>query len=118
TFHFTVRCGWQPQEEEEEQRLAARLAELAGLPVLVVDDNATNRRILMDMLAHWRLRPVEAASGAAALAALYRPRAEGVPVAFALLARQMPEMDGHMLAARIAAHPELGATRLIMLSSS
>ena len=117
TFHFTVRVDSQPPGEEDE-RPARRLARLAGLPVLVVDDNATNRRILTAMLAQWGLRPVMAASGAEALAALERARREGAPFALALLDVQMPELDGHMLAARIAARPELAATSLVMLSSS
>jgi CheY-like chemotaxis protein/HPt (histidine-containing phosphotransfer) domain-containing protein len=86
--------------------------------VLVVDDNATNRRILEEMLANWRMRPTVVDGGPAALAALERARAAGAPFALVLLDAMMPEVDGFMLAAQIREQPGGAGTTLMMLSSA
>ena len=79
--------------------------------MLVVDDNATNRRILEEMLANWRMRPTVVDGGRTALAALERARGGGQPFALVLLDAMMPEMDGFDLAAEISRRPGLaGAT--------
>ena len=69
--------------------------QLAGLRVLVVDDNPTDRAVLMSYLASWGLQPETASSGAEALARL---RSEQDPPALALIDMAMPEMDGFALA--------------------
>jgi CheY-like chemotaxis protein/HPt (histidine-containing phosphotransfer) domain-containing protein len=91
---------------------------LLDLPVLVVDDNATNRRILVEMLANWRMRPQAVDSGRAALAALRQAVAAGEPFPLALLDAHMPEMDGFTLARSIQQSPELAGTTLLMLTSA
>jgi PAS domain S-box-containing protein len=113
TFHFTARFGVQsatPAEPTEE------LPRLDDLKVLIVDDNATNRRILCELLRNWRMRPVEVADGPAALAALEHARAAGDPFQLALLDGMMPEMDGFQLAEAIRELP--GMCTLLMLSSA
>jgi len=79
----------------------ALAAELLNLPVLVVDDNQTNRRILCEMTRGWGMRPGAAESGALALAALQAARQEGNPFRFVLIDGNMPVMDGFELAERI-----------------
>ncbi len=116
TFHFTARFG-------VAQRPAARPgptepARLQGLSVLVVDDNATNRLILREMLTNWGMRPTAVESGPAALTALERARAAGEPFALVLLDGMMPEMDGFTLAERIQQEPGLVGAALMMLSSA
>ena len=70
--------------------------------MLVVDDNAVNRRILHDLLLRWKMRPTVVDSGAAALRALTAaPSADGRPFALVLLDANMPEMDGFEVARRI-----------------
>ena len=93
------------------------LKDLAGLDVLVVDDNATNRRILEDVLTGWGIRPTSVDGGLAAIAALERALAAGKPFPLAIIDFQMPDLDGFGLAGRIKARPELGTTIIMMLSS-
>ena len=92
-----------------------RLAQtLAGIEVLVVDDNATNLRLLSDLLRNMGLKPTLAGSGKEALA-LMNNRA---PFPLVLLDAQMPEMDGMALALEIMSTPSLRHCTLIMLSST
>ena len=65
TFHFTAR--FEPQPEVETCRGEQVQPRLGGLPVLVVDDNATNRRILEEILIHWGARPTTVDAGPVAL---------------------------------------------------
>ena len=116
TFHFTARFGL--AEANRERLSTASLDSLQDLSVLVVDDNATNRRILQEVLTHWRMRPTLAASGAAALAALEQARRDEAPFALVLLDAMMPEMDGFTLAEQILQHRELTQATLMMLSSA
>src|SRR5205807_2853432 len=90
---------------------------LHELPVLVVDDNAANRRILQDMLSGWHMRPTVVESGPAALTALEQAREAGTPFPLVLLDRVMPEMDGFALVERIRRDPDLVGATLMMLSS-
>ena len=91
--------------------------DLKGLDVLVVDDNATNRRILEEILTVWGMRPTLVDGGVAAIAALDRALAAGKPFPLAIIDFQMPDIDGFGLAGRIKARPELGTTMIMMLSS-
>jgi two-component system sensor histidine kinase/response regulator len=91
---------------------------LVDVPVLVVDDNATNRRILVEMLGRWGLRPTDVNGAAAALAALERAHAAGDPFPLVILDAQMPVTDGFDLAIQIKSTPTLAATALVMLSST
>ena len=96
----------------------AEPAQVHGLPVLVVDDNATNRRILEEMLTNWGMKPTVVEGGREALAALERARGSGSPFALVLLDAMMPEMDGFTLAERIRQDSELVGATLMMLSSA
>lgn len=87
---------------------------LAGIEVLVVDDNATNLRLLSDLLRNMGLKPTLAGAGKEALA-LMNNRA---PFPLVLLDAQMPEMDGMALALEIMSTPSLRHCTLIMLSST
>ena len=94
-----------------------QLKDLNGLEVLVVDDNATNRRILEELLTVWGMRPTLVDGGAAAIVALEGALAAGKPFPLAIIDFQMPDLDGFGLAERIKAHPELATTMIMMLSS-
>jgi two-component system, sensor histidine kinase and response regulator len=93
------------------------LKDLRGLEVLVVDDNATNRRILDEILRSWGMRPTLADGGLAAITALDRALEAGKPFPLAIIDFQMPDIDGFGLAGRIKARPELATTMIMMLSS-
>jgi signal transduction histidine kinase/CheY-like chemotaxis protein/HPt (histidine-containing phosphotransfer) domain-containing protein len=116
TFHFTARFGVQPAPSSEQGPTPP--IDVHGLPVLVVDDNATNRRILQELLAHWRMRPTVVDGGPAALAALADARDADRPFRLVLLDAQMPEMDGFTLAGHIKQDPTLAGATILMLSSS
>ncbi|MFQ5719047.1 MAG: response regulator, partial [Acidobacteriota bacterium] len=93
------------------------LARLQGLPVLVVDDNRTNRDILAQALAGWGLRPETAVDGESALVTLLRSREAGRPFPLVFLDSQMPGIDGFELARQIQADVGLASTQMIMLTS-
>jgi signal transduction histidine kinase/CheY-like chemotaxis protein len=115
-FHFIVRFGWQPEPVARPVSVAS--AQVRDLSVLIVDDNATNRRLLQDILVGWQMQSTAVDSGPAALAALAQARDAGVPYALVLLDAQMPGMDGWTLAAHIQQDPSLAGTTMMMLSSS
>ena len=99
-------------------RPSPRRLDLEGLPVLVVDDNATNRQILDELLTHWGMRPTAVDGGRAALAAIQRAGDAGEPYPLVLLDAMMPEMDGFAVAEQIQRDPELAGTAVLMLSSA
>ncbi|MEP7340012.1 MAG: two-component regulator propeller domain-containing protein [Acidobacteriota bacterium] len=115
-FHFTAQFG--VQREPVRKPTPYELASLSGLPVLVVDDNATTRGILEGMLANWGMKPVAVEGGRAALMAMTQPRKADQPFALALLDWHMPEMDGFTLTAEIKQRPELANIPIIMLTSA
>src|SRR5262245_61315026 len=115
TFAFTARFGLQPHPPETTA--ASPPAVLRGVPVLIVDDNATNRHILEEWLRAYSMEPTAAGDGATAMAALWRGVAQGRPYPLALLDGRMPDIDGLALAAKIRQQAELSATRLILLTS-
>ena len=85
---------------------------LAGVSVLIVDDNASSRDALATQLRAWGMRAESVAGGGAALARL----ATG-PVEVALIDGAMPQMDGVELARRLAATPELDAIKVVLLTT-
>jgi signal transduction histidine kinase/CheY-like chemotaxis protein/HPt (histidine-containing phosphotransfer) domain-containing protein len=102
---------------EKRAPVASRPAELAGVPVLIVDDNETNRTILHHQLNAWGMKDDSAADAEEALLRLRRRAASGKPFQIAVLDMQMPGMDGLGLARVIRADAALAGLRLVMLSS-
>jgi CheY-like chemotaxis protein len=115
TFHFIARFEL---SNNPDPQAGARSVQLDGLPVLVVDDNATNRRVLVEMLGQWGTRPVAVADAQAALAELQRVASTGERYALALLDGMMPGMDGFMLAEQIRRDHALDGTIIMLLSSA
>ena len=116
TFHFTVRL--RVGHGSVARRIRIPPPKLDGMPVLVVDDNATNRQILEEVLSRWGMRPTLASGGAAALALLEQAAAAGTPFPLVLLDAHMPDIDGFAVAERIKASPALAETAVLMLTSS
>src|SRR6516165_1374585 len=115
TFAFTARFGRQPHPPEPGP--APPPVSLHDLPVLVVDDNATNRHILAEWLRGWQMNPTAVGDGMAAMDALWHRAANGRPYALVLLDARMPDADGLAVAAMIRERAELAATRIILLTS-
>jgi PAS domain S-box-containing protein len=115
TFYFTAQFERGPSAAA--RRPLPDLSQFEGLRVLVVDDNATNRRILTQMLTNWRMQPVAADGGVAALALLEESAAQRIPFPLILLDSEMPGMDGFTLAERMRHIPGLDGVTIMMLSS-
>ncbi len=115
TFHFTAELGV-ASEQPAVNRF--QLDSLAELPTLVVDDNATNRRIFDEMLKSWKFSPCSVDSAAAALRELQRAANERRPYRLVLLDCMMPGMDGFSLAELIIENPALENPTMIMISSA
>ena len=111
---FTVRLG---KQAEGKQKESLQTADIRGAHILVVDDNATNREVLMNQFAAWGVRAEETPDGSSALQALYRAREAGDPFRAAILDMQMPVMDGATLAQTIKADETLKDTRLVLMTS-
>jgi PAS domain S-box-containing protein len=93
----------------------AELAGLAGMPVLVVDDNGSSRRILCEMLAHCGMRPVAAADGGETLLLLREAKRNRTPFAMALIDASMPVMDGFALTEQIRHDPGLVGPIILLM---
>ena len=112
-FWFTVRFA-QPEGTLPE---APHPADLKGTHILVVDDNATNREVLVTQLRTWLVRAEATADGPTALLMLGQAATAGDPFQTAILDMQMPGMDGATLGRTIKADATLKNLRLVMLTS-
>lgn len=118
TFHFTAEfCKSTALALRPPIDTAARLVELKDLPVLIVDDNATNRRILEEMLTNWRMCPTTATGALDAWQKL-SDSPTNKPFALVLLDAQMPETDGFALAERMQTSERFRGHTIMMLSSA
>jgi len=115
TFRFVVQLATQKTAPQRPIPLPPEL--LKNMPVLVVDDNHTNRRVLDGMLARWGMRPTAVEGGRSALQALEVAKNVGHPFPLVLLDGHMPEMDGFMVAEQIQKNPELAGATIMMLTS-
>ena len=91
TFHFTVPFELQQTPAVEPRARDAQMTHLRDMPVLVVDDNAVNRRILDATLRRWLMKPVLSESGRAGVAAMQERKMAGAPFPLVLLDALMPE---------------------------
>jgi CheY-like chemotaxis protein len=115
TFEFTADFGrgTRAPADPPERPLAC----LRGLPVLVVDDNATSRQILETWLRGWQTAPTAVADGLKALDALWRSGASGHPFGLVLLDARIPGTNALALASKIRQSRELSSSRIILLTS-
>ena len=114
TFHFTARLGI---ASDPEQLSFQSTPDLGGIPVLIIDDNATNRRILHEVVGRWQMLPETADSGPAGLVRLEAASASGQPFGLILVDEQMPGMDGLEVIQRIRANALLRGATIMMLTS-
>jgi len=116
TFHFTLSYSLPRTLPGTLELLDTTM--LRGLPVLVVDDNFTNRRILEEMLRGWAMQPAMVEGGSQALAAIEQAQLEGSSFRLILLDAQMPDMDGFSVAEKIMQGPQASTLRIVMLTSA
>jgi CheY-like chemotaxis protein len=114
-FHFAVRLGLadpgHPLPPPPEPPC------LHGMRVLVVDDNATNRRILEEIVRSWGMEPTVVRNAAEALEAMRHAQAAGAPFRLVLTDAHMPSVDGFMLAEQIRQDPAMSSAVVMMLTS-
>jgi two-component system sensor histidine kinase/response regulator len=103
TFTFTAQFG---QQAEQRPRTVLD-ADVTNLRILVVDDNARARQIMMDILASQKFAATAVHGGAAAIAALEAAQREGSPYGLVLMDWMMPDLDGLATIQRIRADPVL-----------
>ncbi len=115
-FHFTARFGL--QKVSARTIVSRDPSILHDMRVLIVDDNATNRQVLLKSLSAWETIPLTVESGAKAISALKEAHSIGISYPLILLDAQMPVMDGFVLAEWIKKNPESGAATIMMLSSA
>jgi len=114
-FHFVI-----PAQAAPEAALPIfdrSPASLNGMPVLIVDDNDTNRRVLLRLLERWKLRPTAAASAEAGLEKLRAAAAAEDPIQMAIVDFHMPHADGFMFAEALLEDDSIPNVELILLSS-
>ncbi|MBF0550809.1 MAG: PAS domain S-box protein, partial [Deltaproteobacteria bacterium] len=116
TFCFDIRLGI-PKGEDVET-IPTDFEKLRGLKVLVVDDNATNRRILNEMLQGWDVKPTMAENGFAALAALRQAKKDNEPFPLVIIDLYMPKIDGFELTQIIKDNPDHRGIKIILLTSA
>ena len=114
TFYFTARfaAGSKPI-----LRVPLGPMDLKDVKTLIIDDNATNRLILTEMLSRWGAVVTEAEGGEQGLSELLQAKQADVPYALVLLDRRMPGVDGFHVAEQIFQQPTMAGTTILMLTS-
>ncbi len=114
TFQFSVLLERQPEERFVETPMPA---DLNNVRALIVDDNATGRRILSTRLKSWQMRPEEANDAETALEILRDAVTDNDAFKVVLIDRSMPKMDGISLGKAIQSDEKLADIKMIMLTS-
>jgi signal transduction histidine kinase/CheY-like chemotaxis protein len=118
TFHFLANFNVGKNDETgEASSLKINSARLENLPVLIVDDNATNCKILEKILSSWKMQPATANGGSQAMEELRQSKQAGHPFPIILLDANMPDMDGFAVADKIKHDPDFKDAIILMLSS-
>ena len=112
TFWFTLKLP-----RSTQQQLPPFAKDLQGQRILIVDDNNTNRLLLIQLCEKWGVEHAAASSGESALEMMQQAQRDRHPFTLAILDMQMPQMDGGELAQKIRADQGLGGTKLLQLTS-
>ncbi|MEP7207084.1 MAG: PAS domain S-box protein [Casimicrobiaceae bacterium] len=114
TFYFTAQFA---TGSKNIPRAPSGAIDLKEVKTLIIDDNATNRLILREMLSRWGAVVTEADGGERGVAELVRAKQAGSPYSVVLLDRRMPGVDGFQVAERIFQDPGVAETTILMLTS-
>jgi PAS domain S-box-containing protein len=114
SFHFTAKFGLVKGLQPPPSPLAT--VNLQGTSVLVIDDNATSRRILEDMLKSWSMEPTLVEKGQEGLFAVRLAKEMGKPFPLILIDTQMPGLDGFMVVEKLKQDPALTGSAILMLT--
>ncbi|QDU49246.1 hybrid sensor histidine kinase/response regulator [Gimesia panareensis] len=117
-FSFQIACSVADPDETDAVRERSRVSELKDLPVLVVDDNQTNRVILEEMLTNWSMSPTPVDSAQEALEKLSSTRRDDTGYPLVIVDALMPETDGFMLLEQAKDEGLLDTATILMLSSA
>jgi two-component system, sensor histidine kinase and response regulator len=115
TFHFTAQLT---ASEDASAGVYAEAMSLRGVRALIVEDNATNRRILVEWLRRWEMKAVAAQDAGEAVEMLRQAASQNAPFELLVTDAQMPVMDGFALARQIRQDTELHQPGIVMLTSS
>ncbi|MFM9963457.1 MAG: response regulator [Planctomycetaceae bacterium] len=116
TFHFTMKF---PLSEQASLRAVRQpSAALRGLPVLIIDDNATNRAMLVEMLSHWQMCPTAVENGRLGLMTMQLSSNAGKSYPLVLIDAEMPDMDGFAVAEQIRRDPKLAGVSIMLLTTT
>ena len=114
-FHFTAR--FKTPGEEAAIQMSVEPSVIQDTRVLVVDDNATNRFILEEMLTNWTMKPMTASGAHEALEMMRIARENGEPFPLVITDVHMPDADGFSLVEQIKQDSQMGSTVIMMLTS-
>jgi two-component system sensor histidine kinase/response regulator len=114
---FSFELTFPKAQGPESPSLPPDVGRLIGLQVLIVDDNETNRRILVEMCRNWEMHPTAVAGAADALEVLRERAANGPAFDLVLTDAAMPDIDGFALSREIQSDKKLGSTVVMMLTS-
>ena len=115
TFHFTARFSI--ATDTVSKPTLTPIEELRDLPVLIVDDSASNRRVLVEILSNWGMKPTAVDGGEAALQILQERNEAGTAVGLVMLDAEMPGIDGFAVVNRLDKNLDLGGATIMMHSA-
>lgn len=115
TFYFTAR--FRLAEDEVAPVIRPHLDRVTGMKVLIVDDNATNRRILEETTRARGMEPIMAGGAGEAFRILHEAQSSGASIPLILSDVNMPDVDGFTMVSQIRDNADLAETVVIMLTS-
>ena len=116
TFHFTMRFPLSANPSSRATRQPS--ASLRDMPVLIIEDNATNRGMLVEMLSHWHMRPTAVENGRLGLMTMQLSSNAGQSFPLVLIDAEMPDIDGFAVAEQIRRDPKLAGATIMMLTTT
>jgi CheY-like chemotaxis protein len=112
-FHFTIRVAL---PAAESVTVSSEISDLTGVPVLIVEDHVTSRRVLRELLSRWGMRPSSVANVSSAMQVLRQARDDGNPFPLVLADVHLPDEEGFALIEKLNRNPDLAGTAIMMFT--